>query len=366
MTESEIGMRDHIGPMHDLYRGDVLDRYGSWPSPDLIVSDGAYGIHGFHGDTADVSGLLEWYRPHVREWSRAAKPSTSLWFWNTEVGWATVHPLLLENGWEYVQLAVWNKGLAHIAGNVNGRTIRQFPVVTEVAALYRRRVRLVSGDGEKLDVKEWLRAEWQRSGLPLNRANEACGVRSAATRKYLTRDWLWYWPPGESVRAMADYCTAHGRRTDRPYFSLDGVNPVTADGWDSMRAVWNHRNGVTNVWDRPPLADSERLKGAVERSAPRIYRPTKQSAVHLNQKPLDLTLTQVHAASNEGDVVWEPFGGLASSSVASVLLGRHAYAAETDGNFVRLAGERLDIAESTFDAVGPYRMPGLPDRKGRV
>lgn len=36
------------------------------------------------------------------------------------------------------------------------------------------------------------------------------------------------------------------------------------------------------------------------------------------------------------------------------------------GSFARLAGERLYIAESTFDAVGPYRMPGLPDRKGRV
>lgn len=36
------------------------------------------------------------------------------------------------------------------------------------------------------------------------------------------------------------------------------------------------------------------------------------------------------------------------------------------GSFARLAGERLDIAESTFDAVGPYRMPGRPDRKGRT
>ena len=31
---------------------------------------------------------------------------------------------------QYVQLAIWDKGLAHIAGNVNGKTIRQLPVVT--------------------------------------------------------------------------------------------------------------------------------------------------------------------------------------------------------------------------------------------
>ena len=59
--------------------------------------------------------------------SKRAKPSTSLWFWNTEVGWATVHPLSEANGREYVQLVTWDKGLSHIAGNVNGNTIRQFP-----------------------------------------------------------------------------------------------------------------------------------------------------------------------------------------------------------------------------------------------
>lgn len=114
------------------------------------------------------------------------------------------------------------QGVAHIAGNVNGKTIRQFPVVTEVAALYRRKIYLNAGDRQVLDAKAWLRAEWQRSVLPLNKANEACGVKNAATRKYLTRDWLWYWPPGESVEKMARYCTEHGRSTDWPYFSLDG------------------------------------------------------------------------------------------------------------------------------------------------
>ncbi|MFR6194392.1 MAG: hypothetical protein ACLUJX_00080 [Bifidobacterium longum] len=41
---------------------------------------------------------------------------------------------------------------------------------------------------------------------------------------------------------------------------------------------------------------------------------------------------QIHAASNKGDVVWEPFGGLASASVAAVLTGRIAYTAEIDEN----------------------------------
>lgn len=334
----------------------VSERYQQWPSPDTIISDGAYGVRGFRGDTADASSLIEWYQPHALAWAKAAKPSTSLWFWNTEVGWATVHPLLLATGWEYVQLAIWDKGLAHIAGNVNGQTIRQLPVVTEVAALYRRKVYLETGDGQTLDAKAWLRAEWRRSGLPLAQANAACGVKNAATRKYLTTDSLWYWPPGDAVQKMAQYCTQNGNPTSWPYFSLDGKTPIKAREWNALRATWNHRNGVTNVWNRPPLADSERLKGTMERSAPRTYKPTKQSAAHLNQKPLDLMLTQIAATTNTGDVVWEPFGGLASASVASVLLGRQAYCAEIDATFFELANKRLEEANSYFQTNGAYKL----------
>lgn len=346
---------DYINELASMHHGNVSEVYADWPSPDLIVSDGAYGVRGFRGDTADTNGLVEWYKPHLLEWSKHAKPSTSLWFWNTEVGWATVHPQLLATGWEYVQLAIWNKGLAHIAGNVNGNTIRQLPVVTEVAALYRRKVYLKTGNGLTVDVKQWLRAEWQRSGIPLSMANRACGVKNAATRKYLTTDRLWYWPPGDAVEKMSDFCNKNGHVTSWPYFSLDGKTRVTAETWDSLRAAWNHRNGITNVWSRPPLADTERLKGTMERSAPRTYKPTKLSAAHLNQKPLDLMLTQVAAATNEGNVVWEPFGGLASASVASVLLGRHAFVAETDDTFYKLAKGRLTEAWNAYQKNGVYK-----------
>ena len=195
VTGDEYGICMNSCPPEDalysLHQGDVLAAYTGWPTPVTIGSDGAYGVRGFHGDTTGPDGLVEWYRPHVENWSKAAHPSTTLWFWNTEVGWATVHPLLAEHGWEYVETVTWDKGLAHIAGNVNGKTIRRFPVVSEVCVLYQRRFELPGPDGS-MPVQKWLRHEWVRSGLPLYKANEACGVKNAATRKYLTQDWLWY------------------------------------------------------------------------------------------------------------------------------------------------------------------------------
>lgn len=326
-----------------LHEGNVLKAYGSWPTPATIISDGAYGVRGFHGDTTGVDGLVDWYRPHVTAWDRAAAPGTTLWFWNTEIGWATVHPLLEAHGWEYVQTVTWDKGLSHVAGNVNGRTIRRFPVVSEVSVLYQRRFMIDTIDGA-MDVKPWLRYEWQRAGLPLNRANEACGVKNAATRKYLTQDWLWYWPPGVMVERLAAYANEHGIDGGRPYFSIDGERSVTAEEWDALRYRWNHVHGITNVWQRPALHGAERFKGSLERSAPRVHNPSVQSASHLNQKPLEFMRRQIEAVTAPGDVVWEPFGGLTSASVAAVELGRRPYAAELNPSFQVIARARLEEA----------------------
>jgi len=215
--------------------------------------------------------------------------------------------------------------------------------VTEVCVLYQRRLELRGPDGP-LPVQQWLRKEWQRSGLPLYKANEACGVKNAATRKYLTHDWLWYWPPGLMMECLAAYANEHGAASGWPYFSLDGKTPVSAKEWDSLRHYWNHAHGITNVWSRPPLHDNERLKGTMRRAAPRVYKPTGGSAAHLNQKPLEFMERIILAVTRPDDVVWEPFGGLASASVAAVALGRKPYAAEIDDHFAQLAEERLRLA----------------------
>jgi len=308
---------------------DALDRYVAWPSPTVIVSDGAYGVGGFPGDPPTPAGLAAWYAPHIAAWSRYASSETTLWFWNTEIGWAIIHPLLELHGWEYRGLHIWDKTVAHIAGNVNSRTIRSFPIVTEVCARYVRDVRLPTQDGQQLPIQQWLRAEWLRSGLPLTQTNAACGVKNAATRKYFTQDHLWYFPPPEMMERLADYATRHGRPTDHPYFSLDGVTQLTAEQWSHMRAKWNHIHGVTNVWTESAVRGIERLKDGDAR------------CIHANQKPLRLLERIILAASDPGDVIWEPFGGLCSVAVAALHTGRRCYTAEILEEYVALAQARL-------------------------
>lgn len=310
-----------------LHYGDSLSLYHTWERPTVIMSDGAYGILGFEGDTSDHLDMPAWYEPHVKAWSQAATPNTTLWFWNSEIGWAVVHPVLERYGWRYIGTNIWDKGKGHIAGNVNTMRIRQFPVVTEVCVQYVFEPRI-----NGLLLKEWLLSEWKRTKLPLRAANIACGVADAAVRKYLDQSHLWYFPPPQKFEMMAVYANEHGDPAGRPYFSLNGQSPATVEEWGKMRAKFACPHGVTNVWHRDALRNGERVKAPSGR------------AVHLNQKPLDLVERIIAASSEEGDIVWEPFGGLFSASLAARRLNRRAYAAEIDVTYYHYGVQRFTVS----------------------
>lgn len=312
-----------------LYHADSLSMYALWPKPTCIIADGPYGLGKFPGEPKTPAGLAEWYAPHIAAWYEHAATDCTLWFWNTELGWAIVHPMLDKLGWQYEEVCIWDKGIGHIAGNVNSKTIRGMPVVTEVAVRYTRKNKLRVPNGPALPIKEWVRAEWVRSGQPLYKANSACGVKNAATRKYLTECHLWYFPPSEALQKMANYCAQFGVPDNGwPYFSLDGSSQFDAEQWDRMRAKWTHAHGVTNVWQSPPVHGGERVKG-------------ERGYLHANQKPLVLMEQQIRACTDAGDVVWEPFGGLCSASLAASLLMRRAFAAEVAEGYYRAACKRL-------------------------
>ncbi|MCL2103440.1 MAG: site-specific DNA-methyltransferase [Kiritimatiellaeota bacterium] len=307
--------------------GDALLRCAEWPSPTVIVADGPYGLSGFPGDPASPESLAEWYEPHAKLWYAHALPSATLWFWNSEQGWANCHRMLEACGWEFKNCHIWDKGIAHIAGNCNTKTIRRYPVVSEVCVQYTRKNTLQS-EGKEMPLRKWLRQEWRRSGLPFSLTNEACGMKNAATRKYFTADHLWYFPPPEAFTALCGYANRYGKAEGRPYFSADGIRPMTGGEWALMRAKFRCEIGVSNVWREPAVRGIERVK-------------KKGGCVHMNQKPLRLLERIVAASSDPDDIVWEPFGGLCSATLAAVRINRIAFAAEVNTEYHAHAVARL-------------------------
>jgi len=314
-----------------LFNRNVMNLYDEWEEPVVIISDGAYGLKGFPGDPPTPDGLPNWYKAHIAKWSERSTPLTTLWFWNTEYGWAKVHPLLEDNGWMFKSCHIWDKGMAHAAGNSNTQNLSRLPIVTEVCVQYIRKAEFKAGS-RTLGMKEWIREEWERTGIPLSKSNEACGVNNAATRKYLTKDHLFYYPPPDAFERLVTYANRQGEPEGRPYFSIDGVRPISKEQWSRMRAKFHCPVGVTNVWREPPLHGKERFK-------------LGSSVVHLNQKPLRLMELTIQISSDLGDMVWEPFGGLCTAAIASYRLGRRCRSAEVVPRFYELAKERLAKAQ---------------------
>jgi DNA modification methylase len=57
----------------------------------------------------------------------------------------------------------------------------------------------------------------------------------------------------------------------------------------------------------------------------------------------------LNAVTDQGDAIWEPFGGLASASVAAVEMGRFPCVAEIDHDFAEIAVQRIDDALAGLD-----------------
>lgn len=310
-----------------LYCDNVMNLYDKWEKPTVIISDGPYGVNGYPGDLVTPDGLAEWYEPHIKKWSNCSTPQTTLWFWNTEIGWATVHPMLKKYGWEYISCCIWDKGMSHVAGNVNTKTIRHLPVVTEVCVQYVKSPVFVVDD-KRMTMKEWLRYEWGRTGLPFKLTNEACNVKNAATRKYFTKCHLWYMPPADAFEKIVNYANKNGDEKGKPYFSIDGISSLTKAEWEKMRTKFYCPVGITNVWQMPQLRSKERLK-------------INQKAIHLNQKPLALIKRTIELSSDKNDVVWDPFAGLFTTAAASWELGRRCYCSEINKDIYEFGVKRI-------------------------
>jgi site-specific DNA-methyltransferase (adenine-specific) len=87
------------------------------------------------------------------------------------------------------------------------------------------------------------------------------------------------------------------------------------------------------------LAGGKQMKSVWQIPAP--DRAEKRFGKHPTQKPVALLERILLAASNEGDLVLDPFAGSGTTAVAALRLRRGALAIELDVAFVQLAARRI-------------------------
>ena len=117
--------------------------------------------------------------------------------------------------------------------------------------------------------------------------------------------------------------------------------------WQKTNPVpFNHKFKPINAWEAVVVGKrpGTKFNGHVVHNVFLCKSPSPQQRIHPTQKPLDLMDRFVNLFSDEGDLVFDPFAGAATTLIAARALGRRAIAYELDATIFNAAYKRIEGA----------------------
>ncbi|MBR1526047.1 MAG: site-specific DNA-methyltransferase [Prevotella sp.] len=273
-------------------------------SIDLIIADPPYWkVIGEKWDYKwrTEKDYVEWSLKWIREAARILRIGGSFYCFGYFRTLALLVPYLEDMGLELRQQIIIDKGMRAVSGRAT-KKYKIFPNVTES-------ILLIVKDNKKF-VKPFLKEKQQEKGLSAKQINESLGVKSNGggmwsiytgnnvCEQFPTKD-LW-----EKLSVILDF--------ELPY--------------KKVAQTFNPQMGFTDVW-----TDID------------FY---KEKHFHPTQKPLKLIRRLVETSSNEGDVVLDPFSGVASTQISCIQLNRHYIGIELDETYFKIGLNRIKEANS--------------------
>lgn len=143
----------------------------------------------------------------------------------------------------------------------------------------------------------------------------------------------------DAVRIPAKYPgKKHFKGSRRGQLSCNPLGKNPSDYWD-LGTVLRH-DWEELVWKVPNL---------------KANHPEKTE--HPCQFPIELVQRLVLALTREDDYVLDPFGGVGSSMIAAVSLGRNAIMCEIEDRYIEIAGQRLEAYRNGTLRIRPLGKP---------
>ena len=121
-------------------------------------------------------------------------------------------------------------------------------------------------------------------------------------------------------------------------------NSVGTLVWHKTNPVpFNHKYKPINAWEALVVGKrpGTKFNGSVVHNVFQCKSPSPQQRIHPTQKPLPLLEEFIRLFSNEGDLVFDPFAGSATTVIAARRHGRRVLAYEKDPKIFRLACDRV-------------------------
>lgn len=140
----------------------------------LAILDGPYFLGKADWDRAPRGVTLgDVYREHLDDVGRVCGPSASLYLWNTSVGWAELHPLVLARGWVFRRLIVWDKGNA--SGLLFAENAGMFGEAAEYCGIYTRGRPWFTTNGEPSNIWRLPHGAWTSERIKSGTIGTALG-----------------------------------------------------------------------------------------------------------------------------------------------------------------------------------------------
>ncbi|MCY3907260.1 MAG: DNA methyltransferase [Anaerolineaceae bacterium] len=114
--------------------------------------------------------------------------------------------------------------------------------------------------------------------------------------------------------------------------------------WQKTNPVpFNHKFKPVNAWEALVVGKRPGTKfhGKLVHNVFVCKSPSPQQRIHPTQKPLSLVKEFVDLFSYQGELVFDPFAGSATTMIAALQTGRRALAYEKDPRIFQLACERI-------------------------
>lgn len=114
--------------------------------------------------------------------------------------------------------------------------------------------------------------------------------------------------------------------------------------WQKTNPVpFNHKFKPINAWEAMVVGKrpGTKFNGSVVHNVFCCKSPSPQSRIHSTQKPMSLIKTFIDLFSDQDDLIYDPFGGSATTLIAAIAKGRKASSYERDFQIYQSACHRI-------------------------
>lgn len=302
-----------------VVKGDSLEKIKRLPSNSvsLILTDPPYHAtkkKNIYGDTAFQKDqcYLDWMAEYAKEWRRILKPNGSLYCYCDSSMSARLEVMFSEY-FNILSHVVWTKpnepGFDGWKGKMKKENLRQWYGHSERIIFAEP---ALEGNLHRSPFAQFLKEKRNQSGLSGHQLTEMVGAYGKVNHGGAVSNWEAgrNTPSREQYKKIAEAILSTGNVEYMPPYE-DVIRPFIMDGTKEF----------TDVWNFPSV------------------RPYKGK--HPAEKPLDMLKHAIEAASYEGDIVLDCFGGSGSTLQAALETNRLTISIEIESEWVENISNRM-------------------------